>query len=185
MASKPRFVNPLDEGSVSAHSLEVIAGLQQRSGVQYESMLVTSVQRTPEKQASAMLDNIIGTSLAKQKELYGPFGDRVVDVAAVAVAGMPLEQHRSILRIKYKQVVAAMAAKIRELGPENISHHCADGHVRNVLDFARNTIPENLRQAFEDAIVALEAEGKIERHFSPFTNPQDPAFHIEILQPSS
>jgi hypothetical protein len=77
------------------------------------SCKITSTARTPEDQARAMYNNIVGTSVKDQKDLYGHWGDMVIDqYSASKKAGKSADQ-----------IKADMAAKIREIGPEKVSRH--------------------------------------------------------------
>jgi hypothetical protein len=128
---------------------------------------ITSTSRTPADQARAMFNNIVNTSVKKQKNLYGANGDKVIDVfVAQKAAG------KSATEIK-----AAMTAKIIELGPGRVSHHCADPAVLNVIDIAPSSIAK--KQAFEDAVEDAMNAGLVSRFIRP---PVDPAYHLEIPQ---
>ena len=108
-----------------------------------------------------MYENIQRHGVEHQKRLYGPNGDAVIDVY-VARRGDPRAE-----------VIAAMEAKIREIGPGKVSKHSS--HTHHVIDVAPSTIMN--RPAFEAALERAEAGDLISKYITP---PEDPAYHIEI-----
>ena len=106
---------------VSQYSRNILKSL-----VGYEGkIVVTSTYRTPEGQARVMLANIKETSVDTQKGIYGKYGDKVIDVYRKNVSDA--------------ENIAAMAAKIKEVGPRNVSHHCftkEEFDRQNVLDIS-------------------------------------------------
>ena len=124
------------------------------------SARITSVERTPADQARVMYENIAAHGVEAQKNLYAEPGREVIDVFA-SMAGSPKDE-----------VIAAMLAKIEELGPERVSKHCSTS--RWVFDVAPSSL-EN-PAAFS---AALKTAAGVDRYFEP---PRDPAFHIEILK---
>jgi len=157
-----------NRSKVSDYSLGVIRDLMTAAGL--TDVVITSVQRTAAEQAHAMYANCVQKGAQSQLALYGNAGDEVVRVF-IAWNGRPAGQ-----------IVAAMAAKIVELGPGNVSHHCADQSKLNVIDISATRVP--MRQRMESFHDALKRESRISRFFDPFTaDHRDPAFHIEIPQP--
>ncbi len=122
---------------VSQYSRSILTSL-----VGYEGkIVVTSTYRTPEEQAMAMLANIKKTSVDTQKKIYGVNGDKVLDVYRSGVSDA--------------ENVAAMAAKIKEVGPRNVSHHCfttEEFEQKNVLDISAKSLSSTRAfvQALED-----------------------------------
>ncbi len=129
-----------------------------------DSCEVTSVVRDPETQARVMYENLIGTGtgqgLAAQMGLYKAPGQAVIQVWNVNQA-KPRDE-----------VIALMANKIRQLGPETVSKHCSTTHW--VWDVAPSSIPSERHAAY---IAAAEAHPKVTKFLQP---PQDPAYHAEI-----
>ena len=121
---------------------------------------VTSVTRTPAEQARVMCENCEANGVAANLKLYGPAGDRVVQVFADN-ASQPRDA-----------VIALMLAMINEVGPTNVSMHISETH--HVFDVAPSSIPLASRPAFVKAITAHRA---VSRLIAP---PVDPAYHIEI-----
>ena len=70
--------------------------------------------------------------------------------------------------------MADMQAKILEIGPQNVSRHCAIPTVKSVFDVAPSSIPDIKKPAFEAAIAA---SFNVDKFLKP---PIDPAYHIEI-----
>jgi hypothetical protein len=150
---------------VSDHSRGVLKAVMAAAGV--SSLTVSSTARAPFDQARVMFDNIQKTGVAAQKKLYGPFGDSVIDVF---VAASNAGKNRA-------ETIAAMQAKIIEVGPSNVSHHAADPKRLNVFDVAPSSIPIARKHAWE---AAIKANHEISKFIFP---PSDPGYHFEIKQP--
>jgi hypothetical protein len=153
-----------NESAVSATSRSVIKDILRTAGIR--NATITSTARTPEDQARAMYDNLESQGVQAQRTLYGPAGDQVIDV---------YEKEKKAKKTP-EGIKSAMEAKIIELGPSTVSHHCVDLNVLNVVDIAPSSIPANKKQAF---ITAVEAESRKSKFLQP---PSDPAYHIEIPQ---
>jgi len=115
-----------------------------------------------------MFNNIEAHGVAAQKALYAAAGDQVIDVYVVKKG-----EGKTAAQIK-----AAMEAKIKAIGPEKVSHHCADPAKLNVTDVAPSSITN--KHAFENAVNVARSSGKVSRFITP--NNGDPAYHIEIPQ---
>lgn len=152
--------------TVSTYSLKVLSDICDACGV--TSVIISSTQRSPSEQARVMYENLVVQGPAKQHTLYGPVGDKVIDV---------YEQLTAQKRSK-AEIIAGMTAKIVELGPSNVSHHAADPKVLNVFDVAPSSIPVKLRAAFEKAVMN---DKRVKVFFTP---PKDPGYHLEIPQPA-
>ncbi len=144
---------PLEEPAA-----EILRRILTESG--HSSAEITSVQRTPADQARIMYENIAANGVEAQKSLYAEPGREVIDVFA-SMKDSPKDE-----------VIAAMLAKIEEIGPERVSNHCSTS--RWVFDVAPSSL-EN-PAAFS---AALKTAAGVDRYFEP---PRDPAFHIEILK---
>jgi hypothetical protein len=129
---------------------------------------VTSGVRTPADQARIMYENCQLHGLQSQYNLYGPFGDKVLDVYAANVPSAIFAK---------QDVIQLMVDKILELGPQNVSHHCSID--RWVWDVGPASIPEEQHTAF---LSAAQANPKIVKLLSPYTVPKDPAFHFEMMR---
>lgn len=150
---------------VSGHSIEVLTEILDAAGL--SSCQLTSTSRTPADQARVMFNNIVSHGVAQQKGLYAAAGDKVIDVyVSQKKAGKTSDQ-----------IKAAMEKEIVKIGPGKVSRHCADPATLNVVDIAPSSISN--KQAFEDAVDAAIANGKVSKFIMP---PSDPAYHIEIPQ---
>jgi hypothetical protein len=149
--------------NVTNFSLKVLEDILQAAGL--NSALITSTARTPADQARAMYDNIVGTSVEKQKQLYAAAGDAVIDEYVKAK-----KAGKTAVEIK-----AAMEAKIIALGPTSVSHHAADPNILCVFDVAPSSIAK--KAEFEKAV---KADKRVKKFLLP---PVDPAYHLEIPQP--
>jgi hypothetical protein len=164
-----KFGPNANQGVVSVHTIGVMTDILRASGC--DSCLITSTSRTPADQARIMFNNISTQGVAKQKALYAPPGRAVVDEFVSAKnAGKTKDQ-----------IIAAMEAKIRALGPDKVSHHCADPAKLNVVDVSPKSVAKP--QAFQKAVNDAITQGKVSKFLTPGNN--DPAFHIEIPQPTA
>ena len=72
-----KFGSKAKKENVTNFSLKVFEDILQAAGL--SSALITSTARTPADQARVMYNNIVATSVAKQKLLYAAAGDAVID----------------------------------------------------------------------------------------------------------
>src|SRR5215210_9481181 len=109
-----KFGPHANQAVVSVFTIGVLTDILNAAGL--TSCLITSTSRTPADQARIMFTNIVNKGVASQKALYAAAGDAVIDEFVKAKnAGKPKDQ-----------IIAAMEAKIKALGPSKVSHHCAD-----------------------------------------------------------
>lgn len=137
------------------------------ASAQVDTCEVTSVGRTPETQARIMYENLIGTGdgqgIDAQLKLYMPPGQAVIQVY-VANKDRPRDE-----------IVAAMQMEILRQGPEKVSHHCS--MTRWVFDVGPSSIAVDKQHDF---LAAALGHPKVIKVLSPWTEPKDPAIHIEI-----
>lgn len=103
-----------------------------RAGLQ--GCYVTSVARTVAEQAVAMLENCLRTGVAEQYGIYLNAGDQVIKV---------VEDHRDQLVTGFGrgEVLRLMMAKIEEVGPGNVSHHCLSANSPLIVcDIRKNSV---------------------------------------------
>ncbi|MES2938627.1 MAG: hypothetical protein V4864_13155 [Pseudomonadota bacterium] len=152
---------------VSQYTIALVRGLLSQADC--PSCTITSTSRTPADQARAMYANIVNLGVTSQLALYAPAGDAVIqEYVKARKAGLPAAS-----------IIAAMTSKVIEMGPGNVSLHCADPGKLNVLDIAPSSLVDP--GAFHAAIDAARQAGTISRFFAP--GHHDPAFHIEVPQP--
>lgn len=149
-----------NSAAVAAGPLAVIKRILTAAGE--SSCTITSTARTPADQARAMYDNIVAHGVEHQKALYGRYGDMIIDAYVTSEAAGN----------DATQIKADMEAKIIEVGPSNVSKHCADSSVLCVVDIAPSSIGNDTK--FREAVVA---ETAVSNHIFP---PTDPAYHLEI-----
>ena len=106
--------NPPD---VTRFSRAVLEDILRAAGL--TRAVISSTSRSPRQQARVMYNNILAKGVAAQKSLYGPAGDKVIDVYVASKAA----------RRTPDQIKADMEAKIIEIGPTNVSHHASDPNV--------------------------------------------------------
>ncbi|HZH30781.1 MAG TPA: hypothetical protein VEY11_08455 [Pyrinomonadaceae bacterium] len=164
-----KFGPKANQAVVSVHTLGVLTEILNAANL--VSCLITSTSRTPSDQARIMFSNIVSKGVAAQKALYKAPGRAVIDeYVKTKNAGKTSDQ-----------IKAAMEAKIRALGPANVSRHCADPALLNVVDISPSSLSNTT--AFEKAIRAAQTKGKLSKFLTPGDN--DPAYHLEIPQPKS
>lgn len=155
-----------NQSVVSTLSKTILREILNHAGL--DGCLITSTSRTPADQARIMFNNIEAHGVAAQKALYAAAGDQVIDVYVAKKAGKKTAA----------QIKAAMEAKIKAIGPEKVSHHCADPTRLNVVDVSPSSIAN--KHAFENAVNVARNSEKISRFITP--NNGDPAYHLEIPQ---
>lgn len=164
-----KFGPKANQAVVSVHTLGVLTEIL--SAANLGSCLITSTSRTPADQARIMFNNIVSKGVAAQKSLYKAAGQSVIDEYVKAKnAGKTGDQ-----------IKAAMEAKIIAIGPDKVSHHCADPSKLNVVDIAPSSLGN--KSAFEKATNAAKAKGSVSKFLTPGNN--DPAYHLEIPQPKA
>jgi hypothetical protein len=164
-----KFGPKANQAVVSVHTLGVLTEILKNASL--ASCLITSTSRTPADQARIMFNNIVSKGVASQKGLYAATGRQVIDEYVKAKnAGKNADQ-----------IKAAMEAKIIALGPDKVSHHCADPSKLNVVDISPSSLTNKL--AFEKATNAAKAKGTVSKFLTPGNN--DPAYHLEIPQPKA
>lgn len=158
-----RFAKNARSEDVTTYSLKVLKEDVATAGL--KSALISSTSRDPYNQARVMYDNLERNGVEHQKKLYGPSGDKVIDVyAAKKKAGK-----------KREEIIIAMRDKIRDLGPTKVSRHASDPKKLNVFDVAPSSISN--KPSFEKAV---KADARVAKFLVP---PSDPGYHLEIPQP--
>ncbi|SDD04775.1 hypothetical protein SAMN04487779_100436 [Belnapia rosea] len=148
---------------VTDFSRKVLEDIMRAAGL--TQVVVSSTARGPADQARVMFNNLEARGVAKEKELYGPAGDQVIDTYDAAKrAG---QDAAAIKRL--------MTEKIIEIGPTRVSRHASDPRVLNVFDVAPSSVARPA--AFE---AAVRSNQRVSRFFKP---PEDPGYHLEIPQP--
>ncbi|WP_138733745.1 C40 family peptidase [Modestobacter excelsi] len=149
---------------VAPYALGVLTDIVRAAGL--SEVLVSSTQRTPADQARIMFDNCRRLGPQSQLDLYGPYGDRVIEVYIASSAAGRSDA----------QVRADMERKIIELGPTKVSHHTGDPRVLAVIDVAPSSVAD--KAAFERA---CRSDGRVSYFLGPSNS--DPAYHLEIPIP--
>lgn len=159
------FAAPHDATKVSAYSKEVLAEIMKAAGV--SQITITSTTRTARDQARIMVENLERHGISHQKQLYGAYGDSVIDHYA----------HLKSKNLSRPEIIAGLTSKIGSIGPQRVSGHAGDPSKLNVIDIAPSSINRAFWKRFEATVAA-------DRRVSKFiTPPKDPAYHLEIPQP--
>ncbi len=163
-----------DRKLVSAYSISIVKMALKESGMNHA--VITSTLRTPEDQATIMLQNA-KVSLSEQKKLYAAAGRKVLDV---------YEKNKSK---KDSEIITLMAEKIQALMDENISvsNHCfslANYASKNVFDIGVNSTKSKSknfnRTKFTDALNDLCSDGYISKVLDE-TAKSNNCWHLEII----
>ncbi len=154
---------------VSAKTLTILKELLRAAG--QATGTITSTARTPAQQAKVMFDNCRTLGVASQYKLYAAAGDQVIDVYVAKTKSLTPAQ----VLAQAATIQAAMLAKINQLGPSNVSLHCADPAVKNVIDVS----PSMTGKGAALFKAAALADTRVSKFLFP---PTDPAFHIEVPQ---
>lgn len=122
---------------------------------------ISSGRRSPAKQAQVMHDLIENRGVGYAKDLYGRYGDRVIDVYCELSNAAKSNQN----------IISEMTNKINALGPSNVSKHCSRTH--DTFDVSPSSIDD--KNAFAQALHEAADNGAISNYICP---PKDPVFHI-------
>ena len=96
---------------LSPAGIKVLTEILESAGL--TKATVTSVGRNAHEQAVAMYDNCKHHGTALQYKTYGSNGDKVIDV------------YTNNAKKPRDEVISLMENKIKELGPEKVSHHAS------------------------------------------------------------
>jgi hypothetical protein len=171
------FSNPTrDAATVSPRTYYAIKDFLREAGQQ--SCTITRTVSTPEKQADIMFECSFNGTCAN----YAAAGQAVLAVYNTMTAGLT----RAQIRAQKPTIVAAMLAKILEVGPSNVSHHCADPSVFNVVDIWPGSFTLSGELLF---IRSACGDSRISKFLSPYAYQcavrYDPVFHLEFPQTGS
>jgi hypothetical protein len=151
--------------AVADSSLAILKDVVRAAGLSQAT--ITSTARNATDQARAMYQNLVGPGVAKQKKLYGPAGDKVIDVF-VALR----DEGKSPQEIK-----DGMRDAIVAIGPSKVSRHCGDPTLLNVFDVGPNSLGDDEAKKAFNAAAAAEVGVRVAKYI-PF--PRDPGDHFEI-----
>lgn len=169
----PQFDARVSRDSLSVHSLEVLNRVALEAGVDIGKLRVTSSIRTPADQARIMYEQLENGTISQ----YGPAGQQLIAIYREGVAaGNSAEAIRARMAER-AQVLLDQGVKV--------SNHLGNPLDMNVFDIAPSSIPAGKTQAFQSALNAAQASGDLRNFLSPYTSTYDPAFHLEIDQPTS
>lgn len=141
-----------------ARAQSVLEAILDRLGL--PTARITSVARTPERQAVAMLDNCL-KGISEQFEVYKGPGDAVIQIVD------------NWAKVNRPGLLKQMESKINEVGPSNVSHHCLPlGSPLEVFDLAQNAIPAARHLEF---IAACKADPSVAKILV-----ENSVFHIEV-----
>lgn len=160
-----RFGSNVNSSQLSAKTMDLIK--QAMKAIGDPEILITSLARTPLRQAQAMYHNL-QKDIAAQKKLYYKPG-----LAVIAVYEEGLRQHLS-----KDQIISNMEAAIRRIGPEKISKHIADFEKVNVFDVSLSSVSNP--QAFINYFEGIKKAGGPCRKV--LLERENNCIHVEIEQ---
>jgi hypothetical protein len=149
--------------NISNKSSRIISNSMEDAGE--NTVSVSRTTATPSQQANVMYDNIISFGVENQKDLYLPPGDRVIDTYVSASSQKGATK---------ASVTGLMTDKINSEGPQNVSKHCGDPKIINVIDISPSSV-KNVR-SFQSSLRSNPGISKL----LPY--PKDPGIHVEIKQ---
>jgi hypothetical protein len=135
---------------------------------------IMSTTRTAEAQARAMFYNLVNPSrpisvnVANQLGLYSPSGDAVINTFVNQTQGMTYQE----IMQNQDTIRAAMLQEINNQGCYNVSHHCGDPALLNVVDIAAGVFNPNNHALFVNAV-----QGRVSRFFD---EPYNGCYHLEV-----
>jgi hypothetical protein len=174
-AVKVDYGKSAKKGAMTNYSTLILQSILHDAGI--SKATISSTSRTADDQARIMYDNIVKYGIKNQTDLYASSGDQVIKVFA---------DHKKDYKIGNKisdtekaKIIAAMKAKITTLGADRVSHHASDPAKLGVFDIPPSSVSD--KKAFEKSLEQANKDGLI-RFIGP--NQKDPAYHLEIPQPS-
>jgi hypothetical protein len=166
---KPRFASNINPSDISNQSLTTLDNIAKAANIPTNSLLITSTQRTPQKQAAIMYDQLESGNISR----YGPQGQAVIDLYKQSkAAGFSPDE--------IKQRMTDMIQDKYNNG-EIVSQHLGDPAQINVFDIAPSSIPLSKRADFENALNDARRAGYIDKYLGP-NRAGDPSYHLEIKQ---
>lgn len=131
--------------------------------------------RSPAEQARVMFENCINPAqplsrnVANQLALYSAAGNAVVNVFVAYTQGMDVRQ----IVDNRISILAAMEREILAQGPCNVSMHCADPAVLNVLDVGARVLDTRRGSVFIESV-----RTRVKRVVDE--TPMNGCYHLEI-----
>ncbi|WP_300742754.1 hypothetical protein [uncultured Helicobacter sp.] len=156
--------NGIDISLISGYSRNILKHIAQKSG--YSKVVISSTARTPKRQAEIMYDNIVRKGMQEQRRTYKTPGQKVLDT---------YEAQKKANKNK-EEIIQAMTNKINELGASNVSKHCADFKIVNVVDIPHSSLGKNKDKFKSEAIKLLGKTNVLD---------ENNCYHIVIHQQDS
>ena len=149
---------------VAKTSEETIKKILSNAGL--TSATISSTQRTPEKQAQVMFNDLKSGAPDKYRK------------PGTAVQAVYYTLKRAGKSDDY--ILDQMIKEVYKQGPGKVSHHCGDPAKLTVVDISIKSIPADKQEAFVTAILQAQKSGLVSDFQYPGNNPNEAAFHIEI-----
>ncbi|WP_220272088.1 DUF5675 family protein, partial [Helicobacter didelphidarum] len=157
--------NGIDISLVSEHSKNILRKIAKNSN--YTRVVISSTARTPRRQAEIMYNNIIQNGMKQQRNTYKAPGQQVLNT---------YENQKKAGKSK-EEIIQAMTNIINKLGASNVSRHCADFNVVNVVDIPHSSLGQT-KEIFKSEVEKLISSSKITQVLD-----ENGYYHIVIPQP--
>lgn len=145
---------------VSSYSQNILRGLKGK----YGRIVITSTLRSPEKQASIMLENTKTKGVDYQLALYGKYGDAVIR------AYNPNASDEENLQ--------AMTAEVYKQGPRNVSKHCM-----TIEEYQKLNVIDISRTQMTNPDLFVKEINSLQKNITIFNETKNRCIHLEIPQP--
>jgi hypothetical protein len=166
-----------NQAAVSGTTLTAVREFLRAAG--QNQATINSTARSPEDQARAMFDNLVRADMTIQQNitnqlaLYAAPGDAVVNVFATQTNG----QTRAQAVANRAAVEQAMIDEINNQGPSNVSRHCGDSNVLNVIDIGAGAFNATNGPLFT---AAAQGDGRVSRFIDERAS--NNCYHLELPQ---
>ncbi|WP_258436089.1 hypothetical protein [Helicobacter monodelphidis] len=157
--------NGIDISLVSEHSKNILRKIAKNSN--YTRVVISSTARTPRRQAEIMYNNIIQNGMKQQRNTYKAPGQQVLNT---------YENQKKAGKSK-EEIIQAMTNIINKLGASNVSRHCVDFNVVNVVDIPHSSLGQT-KEIFKSEVEKLISSSKITQVLD-----ENGCYHIVIPQP--
>lgn len=167
-------LGPDVEGVVKVPTVAILKRLQRDAG--QATITITSMERTPLRQAQVMFDNCLTQGAASQLGKYKAAGAAVIQVYIAQTKGLSKTQ----ISAKRNTIVNLMLKKIQSFKPmSQVSHHIVDGNALQVVDIAPSSFSTSLAKGrFISSAIEAQRSKLISHIIKPGEG--EKAIHLEI-----
>lgn len=168
----PQFASSANADTVSNYSRRIIDTIATAAELDTRKLVITSTIRTPEDQARIMFGQLRENNISR----YGAAGRAVINTyQEFTQAGASATETRNAMRDTIQTYL--------DRG-QRVSNHLGNPEVMNVFDIAPSSINKKFTSSWENSLDAAMNSGTIDRYLGPRTKTYEPAYHLEISQPT-